>query len=159
MSRLNAGGCASRLLWLLTIEMRDGEPIAVESKSGVLEPFSPSTCSGALRQAAIIAAHHALSSVLAVRDGISDELLRSIVGLLEAAKESRLDECPSAFTREEINFLLWCVGFAEGRARERQHDHNEFILSNCEAARNKLMSIRAAEEGGAKPPNRGIGPN
>jgi hypothetical protein len=51
-----------------------------------------STCSGALQQAAIIAAWHALNSVLAVRDGISDGLIKNIIALLEAAKEGRAYE-------------------------------------------------------------------
>jgi len=48
---------------------------------------------------------------------------------------------PPNFTQEEINFLLWCVSFAEGRARETKHEAAGFIQSNCDATRVKLMSL------------------
>jgi hypothetical protein len=48
------------------------------------------------------------------------------------------------FTQEELNFLLWCIGFAEGRARETKHAAAGFIRSNCDATRVKLMSLSAA---------------
>jgi len=48
---------------------------------------------------------------------------------------------PANFTQEEIHFLLWCVGFAEGRAREAKHKDAGYILSNCDATRVKLMSL------------------
>jgi hypothetical protein len=45
------------------------------------------------------------------------------------------------FTQEELNFLLWCVGFAEGRARETKLETMGFIRSHCDATRVKLMSM------------------
>jgi len=53
------------------------------------------------------------------------------------------EEQPKAnlFTQEEINFLLWCVGFAEGRARENQHEATGYVRSNCNSTRVKLMSL------------------
>src|SRR5678815_74571 len=44
---------------------------------------------------------------------------------------------PANFTQQELDFLLWCVGFAEGRARETKHPAAGFIQSNCDTTRVK----------------------
>ncbi len=50
-----------------------------------------------------------------------------------------------SLTRDEINFLLWCVGFAEGRARIEE-PRDKYVRSHCDAARIKLMSMTAADD-------------
>jgi hypothetical protein len=46
-----------------------------------------------------------------------------------------------SLTDDELNYLLWCVGFAEGHARRAEGARQTFILKNSELLRNKLMSI------------------
>lgn len=71
---------------------KDINGIPLMCSCSVQSELPASTGSGALQQAAIIAAWHALNSVLAVRDGISDGLIKNIIALLEAAKEGRAYE-------------------------------------------------------------------
>src|SRR5688572_10224210 len=53
------------------------------------------------------------------------------------------DDAFISLTHDELNFLLWCVGYAEGRAREiRSSTRSEYVLAlaRADALRNKLMS-------------------
>jgi len=64
--------------------------------------------------------------------------------LAEMGWHKQFDEEPCShlpgFTQDEILFLLWCVGFAEGRARQ-ENKYGASFIRNCDATRVKLMSL------------------
>lgn len=73
-------------------------------------------------------------------DQVTDHPLPACPG--KAASELPAPNCSVALTRDETNFLMWCVGVAEGRARSEES--RDFVRSHCDAARAKLMSMTPA---------------
>ncbi len=46
-----------------------------------------------------------------------------------------------SLTDEEINFMLWCLGYVEGTRAYVSESSKKFVLENVEALRIKLMDL------------------